>query len=92
MVNTRARKLTAVVTNTRMLDAADKPGFGIEEKEKAVPDSDQEELDDDYASDTDGEMDLEKLKAEETQMSMPPQDAGFTLHHPPAGVKREESI
>ena len=43
MVNTRARKLMAVVTNTKVLDAAGKPGFGIEEKEKAVPDSDQED-------------------------------------------------
>ena len=51
MANTRARKLTAVVTNTKMLDAAGKPDFGTEEKEKAVPDSDREESDDDYVSD-----------------------------------------
>ena len=44
MVNTRARKLTAVTTNTKILDAAGKPGFGTEEKEKAVPDSDQGEV------------------------------------------------
>jgi len=31
----------------------------------AVPDSDQGESDDDYFSDTDGEMDLEKYEAEE---------------------------
>jgi hypothetical protein len=65
MVNTRARKLTAVVTNTKMLDTAGKPDFGSEEKEKTVLDSDQEESDDDYVSDTDDEMDLEKLEAEE---------------------------
>ena len=35
----------AVVTNTRVLGAAGKPDFGIEEKEKAVPD--QEESEDD---------------------------------------------
>ena len=64
MVNTRARKLTAVVTNTKMLDAAGKPGFGTEGKEKAVSDSDQEEPDGNYVSDTDDEMDLEKLEAE----------------------------
>ena len=65
MVNTRVRKLTAVVTNTKMLDAAGKPGFGTEEKEKAVPDLDQGKSDGDYVSDRDGEMDLEKLEAEE---------------------------
>ena len=64
MANTRARKLTAVITNIKILGAAGKPDFGIEEKDKAVPDSDQEESDDDCVSDTDGEMDLEKPEAE----------------------------
>ena len=66
MVNTRVQKLTAVVPNTKLMDTAGKPNFGIEEMEKAVPDSDQEESDDDYVSDTDGEMNLEKLEAEKT--------------------------
>ena len=65
MANTRVRTLTVVVTNTKILDATGKPGFGTEEKEKAVPDSDQGESDDDYVSGTDDEMDLEKLEAEE---------------------------
>ena len=64
MVNGKVRKLTAVVTNTKMLDAAGKPGFGQEEADKG-DDSDQEESDDDYVSDTDDEMDLEKLEQEE---------------------------
>ena len=92
MANTRVLKLTAVVTNTKMLDAAGKPGFGIEEKGKAVPGSDQGKSGDDYVSDTDDEMDLEKPEAEGAQMGMPPRDVGFTLHHPPAGVKREGGI
>ena len=55
LVNTRARKLTAIVTNTKMLDAANKPGFGVEEKEKPIEDSDQEDSDEEYVSDTDDE-------------------------------------
>ena len=66
MVNTRVRKLTAVVTNTNMLDLASQPGFGAEEKAKAVEsDSDQDESDDGYVSDTDDEMDVAKLTAAE---------------------------
>ena len=43
---------------------AGKSGFDIEEKEKALPDSDQEESDGDCVSGMDDEMDLGKLEAE----------------------------
>ena len=61
LVNSRVRKLTAIVTNTKMLNAAAKPGFGAEEKEKAVEESDS---DSDYATDTDSDVDLNELEAE----------------------------
>ena len=62
MVNSRVRKLTAVVTNAKMLDAAETPGFSMEEKEKPIEDSDQEDSDEEYVSDTDDE-ELKALEA-----------------------------
>ena len=48
MINSRVRKLTAIVTNTKMLELANKPGFGSEEKDRPGDISDQEESDDDF--------------------------------------------
>ena len=49
LVNGKVRKLTYVVSNTKMLDAAAKGDFTVEQKE----DSDSD--DSDYATDTDRE-------------------------------------
>ena len=62
-LNSRVQKLTVIITNTKMLDVAANPGFGAEEKEKAVEESDS---DSDYARDTDEEeMALLETDAEE---------------------------
>ena len=53
LINSKVRKLTAIVTNEKMLNAAARPGFADDEMKKAV-ESDSES---DYASDTDEEVD-----------------------------------
>ena len=52
LVNSKVRKLTYIVTNTRMLEQAKKSGFGSEEISKGESESDS---DSDYCSDTDEE-------------------------------------
>ena len=52
-----------------MLNLTSQPGFDAEEKAKAVEsDSDQDESDDDYVSDTEDEMDVAMLQASEAQI------------------------
>ena len=42
LINSKVRKLTAIVTNTKMLAEAEKPGFGQQEIQKAVMGSDSD--------------------------------------------------
>jgi hypothetical protein len=60
LVNGKVRKLTAIVTNTKMLEEAAKPGFGKEEVATVAVVSDSV-----YASDTDDEEDLARIDEEE---------------------------
>ena len=52
LVNGKVRKLTYCVSNTKMLDAADKGDFTVEEKLESDSHTDS---DSDYATDTDNE-------------------------------------
>ena len=64
LINSKVRKLTAIVTNTKMLAEAEKPGFGQQEMQKAVMGSDSDsDSESDYATDSDSDMDLEGLEA-----------------------------
>ena len=58
LVNSKVKKQTYIVSNTKMLDDVGKPGFA--EKE----DNAGESSDSDYCSDTDLEKDLDKVEAE----------------------------
>ena len=59
MVNSRVRKVTKVISNTKMCDIASTPGYSRQECNRPVQivhdddNSDQEVSDDDYESDTD---------------------------------------
>ena len=57
LVNGKVKKLTYIVSNTKMLDEVAKPEFAQKE-EKAGESSDS-----DYCSDTDQEEDMDKLEA-----------------------------
>ena len=61
LVNGKVKKLTYIVTNTRMLDEVGKSGFA-EKEDKA---GESASSDSDYCSDTDMEEDLQKLEATE---------------------------
>ena len=53
LVNSRVRKLAYIVSNTKMLDAAKKGDFTVDEKANSDSDSDS-----DYATDTDMEDEI----------------------------------